>query len=550
MPSAAVLGPVVIPLLAAAVIAAVGLARFDLGRTVGAGGAWGCVAALLAVWLPVRSSVELILGQLGYGSALDLRIDGVTFAFGLMIAVPIAVLLTLQPRAWPQTALSLLALAAALAAVEAGGVVLTAIAGGTVATLAVVMLETEDPRAPRPSWALLLAGWLGVAWVGVILQVVGGTAVYTAVPVAAITGPVFAVLAASAVIASCLFPWRTWLAVLWRRPSLRAAAVTIATVYPLGFYLLIRAYELGDGRYPHPLFNVGLAVLGIAAAFAAAARAQAAATRREFFGEVIPGFGGFALTAIAIGTPLGLVAGLILLATASALVACLALLPDRAGIASVVAVAAAVGLPPGLAFGARVVGVEATFEAGDFLGLIGVASAAAWATWMVAGARAIGLPGGRGRPASETFAGVAMLIATLTLVAGPALAVIQFGMANPVAAEVMQATAGTLTGGRVAVVTVSSVLPVVTLFVPLLLIGVAIYALTDISAIRTQARPAIFRIPAAASLERFRAAVRAASVPDQYRTILNLKQLEAAAAGGSPVFWLAALGALGFAVTR
>ena len=550
MPSAAVLGPVVIPLLAAAVIAAVGLARFDLGRTAGAGGAWGCVAALLALWLPVRSSVELILGQLGYGSALDLRIDGVTFAFGLMIAVPIAVLLTLQPRAWPQTALSLLALAAALAAVEAGGVVLTAMAGGTAATLAVVMLETEDPRAPRPSWALLLAGWLGVAWVGVILQVVGGTAVYTAVPVAAITGPVFAVLAASAVIASCLFPWRTWLAVLWRRPSLRAAAVTIATVYPLGFYLLIRAYELGDGRYPHPLFNVGLAVLGIAAAFAAAARAQAAATRREFFGEVIPGFGGFALTAIAIGTPLGLVAGLILLATASALVACLALLPDRAGIASVVAVAAAVGLPPGLAFGARVVGVEATFEAGDFLGLIGVASAAAWATWMVAGARAIGLPGGRGRPASETFAGVAMLIATLTLVAGPALAVIQFGMANPVAAEVMQATAGTLTGGRVAVVTVSSVLPVVTLFVPLLLIGVVIYALTDISAIRTQARPAIFRIPAAASLERFRAAVRAASVPDQYRTILNLKQLEAAAAGGSPVFWLAALVALGFAVTR
>ena len=550
MPSAAVLGPVVIPLLAAAVIAAVGLARFDLGRTAGAGGAWGCVATLLALWLPVRSSVELILGQLGYGSALDLRIDGVTFAFGLMIAVPIAVLLTLQPRAWPQTALSLLALAAAMAAVEAGGVVLTAIAGGTVATLAVVMLETEDPRAPRPSWALLLAGWLGVAWVGVILQVVGGTAVYTAVPVAAITGPVFAVLAASAVIASCLFPWRTWLAVLWRRPSLRAAAVTIATVYPLGFYLLIRAYELGDGRYPHPLFNVGLAVLGIAAAFAAAARAQAAATRREFFGEVIPGFGGFALTAIAIGTPLGLVAGLILLATASALVACLALLPDRAGIASVVAVAAAVGLPPGLAFGARVVGVEATFEAGDFLGLIGVASAAAWATWMVAGARAIGLPGGRGRPASETFAGVAMLIATLTLVAGPALAVIQFGMANPVAAEVMQATAGTLTGGRVAVVTVSSVLPVVTLFVPLLLIGVVIYALTDISAIRTQARPAIFRIPAAASLERFRAAVRAASVPDQYRTILNLKQLEAAAAGGSPVFWLAALVALGFAVTR
>src|SRR5437588_4690889 len=159
-----------------------------------------------------------------------------------------------------------------------------------------------------------------------------------------------------------------WPSKLWSRPSLRAAGISIATLYPLGFYLLVRAYELGDGHYPSPFFNVLLAVIGLATAFAAAARAQAAATRREFFGEVIPGFGGFALTAIAIGTPLGLAAGLILLATASALVACLALLPDGAGIASVVAVAAAVGLPPGLAFGARVVGVEATFEAADFLG--------------------------------------------------------------------------------------------------------------------------------------------------------------------------------------
>src|SRR6267142_2545349 len=149
MPSAAVLGPVVLPLIAAAVIAALGLAGLDPGRIAAAAGAWSSALALLAVWLPVRSSIELILGQLGYGSAFDLRIDGVTFAFGLMIAVPVAVLLTLQPRAWPQSALSLLALAAAMAAVEAGGVVLTAVAGGTVATLAIVTLETEDPRAPR-----------------------------------------------------------------------------------------------------------------------------------------------------------------------------------------------------------------------------------------------------------------------------------------------------------------------------------------------------------------------------------------------------------------
>src|SRR5438477_10520636 len=136
-----------------------------------------------------------------------------------------------------------------MAAVEAGGVVLTAIAGGTAATLAVILLDTEDPQASRPSWSMLLAGWLALSWVGVILQVDGGTAVYSAVPLVAVTGPVFTLLAASAILASSLFPRRTWPSQLWSRPSLRAAGITVATLYPLGFYLLVRAYELGDGRY-------------------------------------------------------------------------------------------------------------------------------------------------------------------------------------------------------------------------------------------------------------------------------------------------------------
>lgn len=550
MPSAVVVAPIALPLIAAAVIAAFGAAGITLGRAAAAAGAWSSVAALLAVWLPVRSSLELILGPLGYGSSLDLRIDGVSFAFGLMVALPAAVLLTLQPRTWQESAVSMLGVAASVAAVEAGGVVLTAVAGGTAATLAVVLLDTEDPRAPRPSWGLLLAGWLALGWVGVILQVGGGTAVYSAVPVSAVTGPVFMLLASAALLVSCLFPWRTWPAQLWARPSLRAAGITVATVYPLGFYLLVRAYELGAGRYPHPTFNVLLAVVGLVAAFAAAARAQAAATRREFLGEVIPGFGGFALMAIALGTPLSLVAGLIMLATASALVACLALLPDRTGIASVATIAAAVGLPPGIAFGSRVVGIEAAFEAGDFLGLLGVAGAAAWATWMVCGARAMGLPGGRGHPANETFPRVSMVIAALTLVAGPALAAIQLGFANPVAAEVMQTTAGTLTGGFTSVVTVSSVLPAVTLFTPLLVIGVLVYAATATATIRTQARPALFALPAAAMLDRLRATLRSATVPEQYRSVLNLRELELAATGGRPALWLTALIALAFAVTR
>ncbi|HEX9362454.1 MAG TPA: hypothetical protein VGA47_01585 [Candidatus Dormibacteraeota bacterium] len=550
MPSAAVLAPVVLPLIAAAVIGTFGLAGINLGRFATAVGAWSTVAALLAVWVQVRSSVELILGPLGYGSSLDMRIDAVTFAFGLMIAGPTALLLTLQPRTWQEATVSLLAMTASIAAVEGGGVVLTAIGGGTAATLAVVLLDTEDPRAARPSWALLLAGWLALSWVGVILQVGGGTAVYSAVPVASITAPLFSVLAVAAILVSCLFPWRTWPAHLWARPSLRAAGVTVATLFPLGFYLLVRAYELGDGRYPHPLFNIGLAVVGMVGAFTAGARAQAATTRREFLGEIIPFFGGFALAAIAMGTALGLVAGVVILATAASLVACLALLPDRAGVASLVTIAAAVGLPPGIAFGARVVAIESSFEAGDFVGLLGIAGMAAWAILMVAGARAIGLPGGRGHAASETFPRVSLGIALLTLAAGPALAAVQFGFANPLAAEVMPASAGSLGGGLTSVVTVSSVLPALTLFAPLLVLAVFLYTVVGTSAIRTQARPALFKMPAAWALDQARASLRLLTVPEQYRSILNLRELEAAATGGKPVMWLAALVALAFAVTR
>src|SRR4029077_14208778 len=117
-------------------------------------------------------------------SPLDLRVDGVSFAFGVVIVAPVAVLLRLQPRPWADAAIALIGLAASVAAVEAGGVVLTAIAGGTAATVAVVLLDTEDPDAKRPSWGFLLAAWLALALVGVVLQVGGGTAVYSAVAVA------------------------------------------------------------------------------------------------------------------------------------------------------------------------------------------------------------------------------------------------------------------------------------------------------------------------------------------------------------------------------
>ena len=550
MPSIALLAPVLLPLIAAGVITVFGLSGFNLGRIAAGAGAWAAVAALLLIWIPIRSTQELTLGQLGFGSAFALRIDAVAFAFGLMVLVPAALLLTLQRRAWQEATVGALGVAAAMAAIESGGVVLTALAGGTAATLAVIQLDTEDIRAPRPRWSMLLAAWLALSWAGVILQVRSGTAAYSAVPVSALTAPVFALVAFAGLMASGLVPWRSWPAQVWSRPSLRAGGLVVASLFPLGFYLLVRSYELGDGRYPLAAFNAVLASWGVVVAAGAALRAQAASTRRAFLGEVIPGMGGFALMTVALGTPLGLVTGIIALAAAATLTAGLALLPDRAGPASLVTIAAAVGLPPGVAFGARILGIESTFEAGDFFGLIGVAGAVTWVLWMVAGARATGLPAGRGRPATETFPRVAMVVAGLTLAAGPALAAIQFAIANPAQAAVMPLALGSLGGGLTSVVTVTTVLPVVALFAPLLIIGVLAFGSANTGVIRTQPRPPLLDLPAGAAADQVRQAVRSASVPEQYRSLVNVRAFELAAAGGRPVLWLTCLVALAYAVTR
>ena len=114
----------------------------------------------------------------------------------------------------------------------------------------------------------------------------------------------------------------------------------------------------------------------------------------------------------------------------------------------------------------------------------------------------------------------------------------------------MQPSTSALTGGLTNVVTVSSVLPAATLFAPLLVFAALAYGLANMSTIRTQARPALFKVPAAEALSRARTALRSASVPEQYRTILNVRELEMAAAGGQPVLWLGALVALAYAVTR
>ncbi len=540
MPSIALIAPVAITIATAGAVAICGVAGWKIDRVVLAAGTWLAIVALIVLWAPVRSTQELGLGQLGFGTPSELRLDAVAFTFGLMVLVPSAVLLTLQPRPWQEGTVAALGVAASVVAVESGGVILTAVAGGAAATLAIVQLDVEDPRAERPPWGVLLAAWLALAWVGAILQVRSGTAIYGAVPVSALSVPVFALLAVSALIASGLYPWRGWASQLWGRPALRSAGMAVATLYPLGFYLLVRAYEIGDGRYPQFWMQVALAGIGVLVAFGAAARAQGASTRRAYMGEVIPGLGGFALIGISVGTPLGLAAG----------IACLPLLPDRGGPASLVVLAVVAGLPPGLAFGVRVLGLEATFEADNPMGLIGIAAAASWILSIIAAARAVGLPAGRGHPASETEPRVAMGLALAIVVAGPALGLVLAVLATPAQAVVMPAPAGVSLGSLTSVVTVSTVLPALALFTPVLLLAVFAYYYGGPMPVRAQARAAFVVLPGADRLARLREELRRATVPSQYRSLVDLRALEAAATGGGPLLWLAALVALAFAVTR
>jgi hypothetical protein len=100
------------------------------------------------------------------------------------------------------------------------------------------------------------------------------------------------------------------------------------------------------------------------------------------------------------------------------------------------------------------------------------------------------------------------------------------------------------------VVTVTTVLPVVALFAPLLIIGVLAFGAANTALIRTQARPPLLGLPVAAAVERLRQAVRSATVPEQYRSLISAQTLETAVAGGRPILWLTALVALAFAVTR
>ncbi|MBJ7596465.1 MAG: hypothetical protein JF922_00025, partial [Candidatus Dormibacteraeota bacterium] len=289
MPSASVLAPSALLAAAAALGWLLELVGVRISRWLAAAAAWLALATLLASWGATgRATLELNLPGTLAGAPLALRLDAISVAFGLVVLIPTALLFTFQRRGPAEVGVAALAAAASLLASEAGSLLLTAVALGSCASLVLVALWQEEERPTTAYLVSLSAAGLLLLWAGVVLEVTGGTSVYSAAPVTALRVPVFLLLAGAALLCSGLLPWPSWLPAMWDRERLEAGSLAIALLGPLGFLLLARAYTLGAGSWPTPALNLVLAAFGVVVAAAAACRAQAAASRPAFLAEAAP----------------------------------------------------------------------------------------------------------------------------------------------------------------------------------------------------------------------------------------------------------------------
>jgi len=137
------------------------------------------------------------------------------------------------------------------------------------------------------------------------------------------------------------------------------------------------------------------------------------------------------------------------------------------------------------------------------------------------------------------------------LAAGPAVAALA-SITSDAIAGVMTLPTGGLAPDPLSIITVSTRLPAVALFGPLLLLGAAAVALSKPGPATTaaQSKAALFDVPGAAATMRLRDRVRSWAVPEQYRSLFDPAALERVAAGGRPALWLASLVALAIAVSR
>src|SRR3984893_12565144 len=293
------------------------------GRFIAALAAWAALGTLVAIWIPQRAPLDLAVGELGGGLRLALRLDAVSFAFGLFVLVPAVLLLTFTRS--PSPPLVMLATAASLFTLEASGLILAAFGWGATLLLVAVLLQAGGEAKPMTTRLRDQAALLCLFWAGAAIYSRGGTDQYAAIPVSILQPQIFALVAVASLLASGIVPWKSWPAALWERLRPETAGPSTALLFFTGFYFLVRLYEAGGGHYPSPLYNSLLVAAGVACALGATLRAQGASRRRAFRGETLPVAGGFALMALALGTPLGVAAAIGTLAAASLLCALLPL---------------------------------------------------------------------------------------------------------------------------------------------------------------------------------------------------------------------------------
>ncbi len=550
MPAPLLLLPVA--LLAVGAVLAGAARRISPGsdRVAGAFFAWAALVVLVAIWVPQRNPLDLTVGELGAGIRLAIRLDAVSFAFGLFVLVPAALLLTFTRS--PSPPLALLATAASLFTLEASGLILAAFGwGATLLTVAVLLQEGGEAK-PMTTRIRDQAALLCLLWAGAAIYSRAGTDQYAAIPVSVLQPQIFALVALASLLASGIVPWKSWPAALWERLRPETAGPATALLFFTGFYFLVRMYEAGGGHYPGAFFNPLLAALGIACAFAATLRAQAAPNRRAYLGETLPVAGGFALLALALGTPLGVAAAIGTLAAASLLSALLPLVVGDALSGPVlVAMVVGAGLPPTAVFGSRLLDVQAALEANEVAGYLGLAAVAVWVIGIAAAARAVRLgPRKEPEPAAPRFG--ALLLAVAIVAGGAGLGAFQTAIAIPAAATVLNFPVSDLTGGLYATDTASGSWPAVALgglfAVALLALGLAGWRFGFAALPAAEAAP--FFAPRWRSLpDRLGALADALEIPAEFR-VTGWERVEEALTRGSIWLWIVLFAILAIVVTR
>ena len=521
-----------------------------VARLVAAVAAWSALAAVLVLWMPTRNALDVDLGDLGAGVRLAVRLDAVSFAFSLLILLPSALLLTFAPLVAPVR--SLLAIAAAVLAVQSAGLVLAtfAIALG-VGSVGLLLQGTEGGLQQgsriRGEMAVLCLLWAATA-----LHAIAGTDQFAFIPVARLPSPVVALVVAGALLLSGLVPWRPWPVRFLERFAPAPAALASAVLFPIGFSLLLRMYQAGGGHYPSRWFNIGLGAFGAAIALGAALRGQAAATRRDYLAESLPMAGGFALLALALGTPAGVAACIAILVAGALLIPLPALLPAQARRGAAITLALVTGLPPTLVFATRLLGVEAAVTANEVFAYAGIAVALAWLLGIAGAARALRLPSGDSTPGSA--AGV-LLTALLLATGGVLMGALEVGIANPAATTVMASGATLLGGGLLAVDTAAGNWPAVSLGL-LVFAGLAVLGLVGRDSVGAtlgvESKTAVAPIvtPTWRAWPDFVGTlVDSFEVPAEFR-VTGWQSIDRAMARASVWFWVASFAVLAVALLR